>query len=258
MSMREDWKRLNGRHRTRNLRKGLEARVADPLWMLTRQWQFGEFEGDDAATPAQALVRYKSLPVNQFQSRTMMPGDLLEPLAEREPVTEGPAAVRMSAEAGIQFLRRLPKDNQAVALTTLKNLYPLKARPGANQGKDKFLSLLLGRSFDAQAFVASSEARHRSAYRRGPRSSKLAECLQVLVDVLHEPILRTYEGRESLAEGQARIQIRRLFTTRRKPEGGPRRQGVSGRRIGLVPPRICPRPIPPVSIRRFPLRRSCG
>jgi hypothetical protein len=95
MSAREDWKRLNGRHRTRNLRKGLEARVADPLWMLTRQWQFGEFEGDDAATPAQVQVRYKSLPVNQFESRPMAAGDLLESLAEREPVTGGPSAARL-------------------------------------------------------------------------------------------------------------------------------------------------------------------
>ena len=29
----------------------LEARIADPLWMLARQWQVGEFRGEDAASP---------------------------------------------------------------------------------------------------------------------------------------------------------------------------------------------------------------
>jgi hypothetical protein len=30
---------------------GLAARLADPLWMLARQWQFGEFRGEDAGSP---------------------------------------------------------------------------------------------------------------------------------------------------------------------------------------------------------------
>ena len=25
----------------------LQARIYDPLWLLPRQWQFGEFEGED-------------------------------------------------------------------------------------------------------------------------------------------------------------------------------------------------------------------
>ena len=28
--------------------RALRAEVRDPLWMLTRQWQMGEFQGDDA------------------------------------------------------------------------------------------------------------------------------------------------------------------------------------------------------------------
>lgn len=34
------------------LDRQLEARIADPLWMLCRQWQLGEFQGEDAASPA--------------------------------------------------------------------------------------------------------------------------------------------------------------------------------------------------------------
>jgi hypothetical protein len=44
------WSRLEPRPRSRDFARGLEARVHDPLWMLARQWQVGEFEGDDAGS----------------------------------------------------------------------------------------------------------------------------------------------------------------------------------------------------------------
>ena len=42
------WNRLEGRPRTTSFEESLQAEVRDPLWMLTRQWQMGEFEGSDA------------------------------------------------------------------------------------------------------------------------------------------------------------------------------------------------------------------
>ena len=36
--------------RTAGVEDGLSARLADPLWMLARQWQLGEFRGDDAGS----------------------------------------------------------------------------------------------------------------------------------------------------------------------------------------------------------------
>ena len=42
------WNRLEGRPRTRDFDRALRAEVRDALWMLTRQWQLGEFRGDDA------------------------------------------------------------------------------------------------------------------------------------------------------------------------------------------------------------------
>jgi hypothetical protein len=48
------WNRLEPRPRTNrdlSLKRGVEARVRDPLWFLARQWQVGEFIGEDAASP---------------------------------------------------------------------------------------------------------------------------------------------------------------------------------------------------------------
>jgi hypothetical protein len=51
------WNRLEGRPRTDNFDRSLTAEIRDPLWMLTRQWQLGEFEGDDAGSPISAKIR---------------------------------------------------------------------------------------------------------------------------------------------------------------------------------------------------------
>ena len=42
------WNRLEGRPRSVDFGRSLRAEVRDALWMLTRQWQVGEFQGDDA------------------------------------------------------------------------------------------------------------------------------------------------------------------------------------------------------------------
>ena len=41
------WTRLEPSSVTGDPTPGLEARLHDPLWLLTRQWQFGEFQGDE-------------------------------------------------------------------------------------------------------------------------------------------------------------------------------------------------------------------
>src|SRR5262245_19613685 len=54
------WNRLEGRPRSADLERSLRAEVRDPLWFLTRQWQFGEFEGEDAGSPIDARIAYES------------------------------------------------------------------------------------------------------------------------------------------------------------------------------------------------------
>jgi hypothetical protein len=45
------YNRLEGRPRTQAFDAALRAEVRDPLWMLARQWQVGELQGDDAGSP---------------------------------------------------------------------------------------------------------------------------------------------------------------------------------------------------------------
>lgn len=61
------WNRLEGRPRTDRFDRALRAEVRDALWMLTRQWQLGEFRGDDAGSPIATRVRLATTPLRKYQ-----------------------------------------------------------------------------------------------------------------------------------------------------------------------------------------------
>jgi hypothetical protein len=62
------WNRLEGRPRTHDFERALRAEVRDPLWMLTKQWQMGEFEGDDAGSPVIAKVHIETTKLTKYQA----------------------------------------------------------------------------------------------------------------------------------------------------------------------------------------------
>lgn len=62
------WSRLEGRPRTKNFDRALKVEVRDALWMLTRQWQLGEFEGDDAGSPVAAKLCTSTIELNKYKA----------------------------------------------------------------------------------------------------------------------------------------------------------------------------------------------
>src|SRR4051794_38063751 len=64
------WNRLEGRPRTQDFQRALQAEVRDAVWMLTRQWQLGEFRGSDAGSPVFAKLRVDSSTLTRYR-----PGD---------------------------------------------------------------------------------------------------------------------------------------------------------------------------------------
>jgi hypothetical protein len=61
------WNRLEGRPRRDDFDRALKAEVRDPLWMLSKQWQIGEFQADDAGSPIFAKVRVRTAPLTRYQ-----------------------------------------------------------------------------------------------------------------------------------------------------------------------------------------------
>lgn len=116
------WNRLEPLAHDEELTGTLRGELADPLWLLARQRQFGEFAGEDAGSPVSTHVEYYQDPVTRvevgaetldYDSTTDAP---VETLVEREMVAAEATradepdfapnyAVR--AEAGMHFLDRL-------------------------------------------------------------------------------------------------------------------------------------------------------
>ncbi|MET9388037.1 hypothetical protein ABZY09_45405 [Streptomyces sp. NPDC002928] len=169
------WTRLEPRARTGDLRPSLEGQVHDPAWMLARQWQLGEFLGDDAGSPvwvrvrghADRITRYRPGPANgsgvPYDGATP-----LEALAEAEPAGPGSTAadLRAGAEAGQHLLRMLraaglPADAVAEATEKLLDDYPLGLtgeEGAADAATERYLAVLRGRVPDGNGVAFTLHA----------------------------------------------------------------------------------------------------
>ncbi len=100
-----------------DLGPGLEMQIADPLWMVGRQWQFEELRGEDGGSPISAEVHGERGPLARFHPGSLsgdpdpragavdLPGAELplEVAVEAESPTVLPERVR--TEMGMQLLR---------------------------------------------------------------------------------------------------------------------------------------------------------
>lgn len=128
MSSITTWMRLEPGCRNADMNAGLQARIYDPLWLLARQWQIGEFQGEDNGSPAAArwhgeCARFTRYFPGTLADKTPVEGHVfdgnsipLETLVECErvrPETNKLEKLRFAAEAGQHFLRML--DQQATS-----------------------------------------------------------------------------------------------------------------------------------------------
>ena len=130
------WNRLEGRPRSDDLARPLRAEVRDPAWMLARQWQFGEFEGEDAGTPTHAKLSVDAVPISQIALRGGTPQDYdpntpLESLVEQQRVEPD---LMMGLYVGRHWLQQLAAAFGAAdpILVSFKTAYPVASpAPGA-------------------------------------------------------------------------------------------------------------------------------
>jgi hypothetical protein len=84
------WNRLEGRPRNDDFERALRAEARDPLWFLTRQWQFGELRGEDAGSPIDARLVVEGRGLHRYRphagpDRPYDHATPLEATVEREP-----------------------------------------------------------------------------------------------------------------------------------------------------------------------------
>jgi hypothetical protein len=175
------WARLEPRTRDKSLAPGLEARVHDPLWLLGRQWQFGEWNADGdlgsaivANVTAQVapLARYRpgAAGANAGAGAASQPFDVeaapLEALVEAEDVRTAPS-VRERVRAGQHFERLLAAHGTSRYIAAYRTAYPLPEAaaavnpaqsgpnaPALDAASRRFLRVVAGRSIDGARLYA--------------------------------------------------------------------------------------------------------
>jgi hypothetical protein len=154
------WARLEPASRDPELAPGLEARVYDPLWLLGRQWQFGEFAASDGGSAILAQVTASVAPLNKLRpgrptptprfgsySATAMP---LETLVEADDIHAAPTA-RMRVRAGQHFERLLSARGLGQYVGGFRAAYPIAAAPDPGDAPSRrFLAVVAGRATDGE------------------------------------------------------------------------------------------------------------
>ena len=105
------WNRLEGIPRTHHFDRALQAEVRDALWMLTRQWQMGEFLGDDAGSPALVRICSEVTKIDRYQAasgpiETFSLDEPLEAKVERRPIPWKAADQKLSFDLRVAVGRR--------------------------------------------------------------------------------------------------------------------------------------------------------
>lgn len=165
------WIRLHPESTDETLATAVQARVHDPLWLLGRQWQFGEIRHDAGATPvdvcvegtASALTRLRAGPVrsggNGLAIRTRQTP--LETLVEREAIPErGADNLRLRAEAGWHLVRMLRAAGLADRVAFWVDESPFVVTPEDPDEETRSLfALVEGRVPDGAGLAAAIRAR---------------------------------------------------------------------------------------------------
>lgn len=183
-----NWNRLESRPRSPEIERGLAAKIRDPLWMLARQWQFGEFQGEDAGSPAYLEIQTRSAPIDRARlvgdsgPFTQLPkGAPLEVFAEAEAPTPD---LSVRVELGQTWELLLDEASMNSLVDAFRTAYPLPASStlDAHDAEAlRFLSLCQGRAIDGVAL-------YRAASKAAP---DLPPEVAVAVPVPDRPKIRT-------------------------------------------------------------------
>ena len=147
--------RLEGDTRATEIETGLQSRLSDALWMLARQWQVGEFRGEDASSPIQVRYQAETTPITGLRSyrrRIYTPIDPLVPLevyAEQQPTSDLGSFWR-SAESGMHLLRLLSANGLESLRGQFRHDYALAAPERIEPGEMAWVRLLVRRACNGE------------------------------------------------------------------------------------------------------------
>jgi hypothetical protein len=159
------------------MQRTVAARVYDPLWMLTRQWQVGEFQGEDVGSPIMARTRAQNSMLSRVHLGALTPDTPtqaapydsaqlpLEVMVERRTLRPGGVTpsrqLRLAVDAGLHFLRMLEQQPLSRSYRdAFTAVYPLTMPAADEMAKAdietrRFLLTMAGRTADARLLASA-------------------------------------------------------------------------------------------------------
>lgn len=167
------WTRLEPQCANADMGTSTSARLFDPLWLMTRQWQMGEFQAEDTGSPVQARVRATSAALTRAHFGAPAPGlttaapydpaqTPLEAIVEHRPMRpaglDDSRMLTVAVDAGLHFLRMLEQDTTARKYRAAFLAHHALRAPSAALGDDaasRFVQAMAGRAPDARSLAAA-------------------------------------------------------------------------------------------------------
>ncbi|MFW9994090.1 MAG: hypothetical protein ACFFD4_18745 [Candidatus Odinarchaeota archaeon] len=232
----EFWNRLEPINRSEDyVKQSIQVQIRDPLWMLARQWQYGEFQSEDAGSPVKTTLRKKITRLTRMKltsiddretsgsSNQTMPITYelpLETFIERERAFQNTSSPnwRTCVQIGQQFEREIKKlDGKAItdstgieihiastALIESFRKHPLlevKLGNIENEMLDdssrSFLGALSGRALDGKALLELTDVQFNSILSTNYDSAIIDEVRNVAFANLKQWYLKLYSEPKS-------------------------------------------------------------
>lgn len=185
--------RMEPRNVAGSLEPGLAARVADPLWMLGRQWQLGELLAEDAGSPTSVDLAAETAKVARFRRVGEAVGVPYDPAAmpldvmAADEVRQAPRwTVRLRVDTGRAFARLLREAGMGGYSDALRTAHALEPAPAHLRVSDpagaRLLDVASGRIADGQQLYEALE----HALRTGSDLPASAAIVDVDVDAIRK------------------------------------------------------------------------
>ena len=138
------YNRLECSPRTKEFHRSVGAEIRDPLWMLTRQWQFGEFKGEDAGSAINATIHAKHSIIDRLKlgadaAISHTENIPIETLVEREKQIPN---LMVGNQTGRYFINLLKRVSLVAHLPRFILEYPLEISDHAELQEIQFFNLV--------------------------------------------------------------------------------------------------------------------
>lgn len=194
------WNRLNSYPRTADFGRSLKADVRDAMWMLTRQWQFGEFSGEDAGSPVSIKVAGLHQTPNTLSVRNGQPvaydsSTPLEAMVEQEVIQP---TLRLRVQMGRmvdKFLRiALPEtDANAVWQFFIMQFVIPDFSVNDNEATRQFFSVVSGRVADGYAIYQKASANRSTFFATLPTGSISSEVQNIVEQTVLSQVISWFD-----------------------------------------------------------------